>query len=90
MELFDKDGVTLVIRPDELMQVGNKDQNKNFVKKIEERDEITRKRISFIRLKSFGYCNWELRFKNRGGPVYKISKPEGISAVFQNHQLTKA
>ena len=76
MELFDEDGVTLVINPDELLQVGNKDQNENFVKKIDERHEITRKRIGFTRFKSFGSCNWELRFKNRGGPVYKISQPE--------------
>ena len=76
MELFNKDGGTLVINPDELIQIGNKDKNENFVKRIDEGHKITRKRISFTRFKSFGTCNWELRFKNRGGPVYKISKAE--------------
>ena len=76
MKLFSKDGSELEIRPDELVNGGKKDKNNNFVKKIDEKDERTGKRIHFTRFKSFGNCHWEVRFKNHGGHFHTITGPE--------------
>ena len=73
MKLFSKDGSELKIRPEELVNGGEKDQNKNYVKKIDERDVHTGKRIPFTHYKSFGNCHWEIRFKKSGGHFKTIT-----------------